>query len=621
MRFNTRSAFRNLILATAVAAGLALAPTLSQAQDDPTFQAGRVSFVSGAVSVQPAGTDNWGQAYPNLPLGPGDRIFTDSDGRAEIQVGQTFVRIGPNSDVSFVDATPHGLNFGVAQGSARFHTLGLWPGQAVHVNSPNGSATIVQAGELRTDVLTDDNATIFTNYFRDVFISGAGGFGQHIGSGQALELIGTNPVFPQWLDPADPDPLDGWSRQRDQLVLNSPSYRYVSPEIPGAADLDAYGEWQPGTDYGAVWFPRNVPAGWAPYHYGHWVNHAPWGWVWVEDEPWGYAPFHYGRWVNLGGRWGWVPGAPEAHPVWSPALVVFAGGIHVGGGGVSVWFPLGPGEPYRPWYPCSQRYVDQVNITNIRESRVVHVQNTYVNVVNVTNVTYVNRTIGVTAVSHEDFAAGHSAAQSNVKIDVHQLDHVTVLDRPEPKPTAASFTGGRPPARPVPVKTERPMLINESGKLVSAKPGAQPSEPPVRPAPTPKPVLGRRVVAPPPTANKPQPAAVPVAKPAVPPTPAKSAPEAVTKPTQPPAEKSAPEPAAKPVPPPAAPPARLVAKPEDKLATKPAPEPPAKSAPAAATKPETKPVPEAVAKPEDKPAPKTNGKPGDKGKKDEKKPE
>ena len=66
----------------------------------------------------------------------------------------------------------------------------------------------------------------------------------------------------------------------------------------------------------------------------------------------------------------------------------------IGGGGLSVWFPLGPGEAYRPWYRCSPRYIDQVNITNIRESPRVHVQRTYVNVVNVTNVTYVNQTRG-----------------------------------------------------------------------------------------------------------------------------------------------------------------------------------------------------------------------------------
>ena len=55
---------------------LALTASSSRAQDDPPFQAGRLSFVSGAVSIQPVGLDDWGQAYQNLPVGPGDRIFT-----------------------------------------------------------------------------------------------------------------------------------------------------------------------------------------------------------------------------------------------------------------------------------------------------------------------------------------------------------------------------------------------------------------------------------------------------------------------------------------------------------------------------------------------------------------
>ncbi|MGA3371808.1 MAG: DUF6600 domain-containing protein [Terracidiphilus sp.] len=582
---------RRLLAAIAVAAFLALASTPLNAQDDPPAQAGRLSYISGAVSIQQVGSDDWGQALPNLPLGPGDRVVTDSDGRAEIQVGQTFIRIGSNSDVSLGEDTQYRLALGVAQGSIHIRCLALWPEQMLHVNTPSGSLGLSKSGEFRVDVLPDQGAAIFTNYSIGALVSGAGGFSQYIESGQALELVGSNPVVPQWLQPAQFDALDQWSHARDQQIANAASYRYVSPEIPGASELDAAGTWQPGTDYGAVWFPNNVPAGWAPYHYGHWVNHAPWGWVWVEDEPWGYAPFHYGRWVSYEGRWGWVPGPPASHPVWAPALVVFAGGIHVGGAGVSAWFPLGPGEPYRPWYHTSPGYIDQINITNIGESRRVHVQTTYVNI-NVVNVTYVNRSIGVTAMRHEDFAAGRSAHGAAVVVDVHLFDHVQVLERPEAQPSPHPFAG-HPPLRPVRVSTERPALINESGKLVSSKPGAKPFEPPVRPAPQVKALPGRAVVAPPPRAKAPvgmHPAPpVPPAKPAPVEPPA---PKPMERGVKPPAPVS-PAPAAKPV-----------------------VEPPAKPAPPASAKPAAepaKPTAPAGAKPQEK---KT-----DKDKKDEKKPQ
>lgn len=98
---------KRIVVAAALAAALGAFPYMVNAQDsdgdDPPPEAGRISYISGNVSIQPATADQWGQAYPNLPVGPGDRIYTDNDGRAEIQIGRTYVRIGPNSDVTLVD--------------------------------------------------------------------------------------------------------------------------------------------------------------------------------------------------------------------------------------------------------------------------------------------------------------------------------------------------------------------------------------------------------------------------------------------------------------------------------------------------------------------------------------
>jgi hypothetical protein len=498
MRLFALATAPKLRLAIACAAVFALASIPSFAQDDPPDQAGRVSSITGTVSIQTAGSDDWGQAYPNLPIAPGDRIFTDQDGQVELQVGQSYLRIGPNTDITLVNEDQSGITFGVAQGSVHLHSFGFWQGMSLDLSTPNGDAHLAQAGELRADVMPDQGLTIFTSLGNGAVITGASGFFQQMGNGQSLELAGTNPVYPQWLQPNGPDSLDQWSQQRDEQIMNAASYRYVNPEVPGAAELDAYGDWTQDSDYGPMWFPRNVPAGWEPYHYGHWINRDPWGWVWVEDEQWGYAPFHYGRWVSYRGRWGWIPGAREERPVWSPALVVFAGGINVGGVGVSAWFPLGPGEPYRPWYACSPRYIDRVNITNIHESRVIHVQTTYVNIVNihnVTNVTYVNRTIGASAMRQEDFAAGRPVRQAAVNVDARQFDRVQVVDRPAPVTRQSIIT--RPVARPVPVTGTRPVFINHQGMQISAKPGVPPQAPPVRQIQQVRTVPGRTVVAPP----------------------------------------------------------------------------------------------------------------------------
>ena len=497
-------AYKRILLA-AIGAAISITIPFATAQDsdDPPPEAGRISYVSGNVSIQPVTADEWGQAYPNLPLGPGDRIFTDANSRTEIQIGQTYVRIGPNSDVTLVDDSQFNINFGVAQGSIRLHSFSLWPRQFVDISTPNGNAEFGQQGDMRVDVLPNDGATVFTNLGQFADITAAGNFRQQLDYGQSLEVAGSNPVYPQWLQPAGPDDLDAWSQERDQRLSRVAAYNYVSPETPGAADLDAYGDWQPQTEYGAVWFPRDVGADWQPYHNGHWINREPWGWVWVEDEPWGYAPFHYGRWVVYGGRWGWVPGPVNARPVWSPALVVFAGGSHVDGG-LSVWFPLGPGEAYRPWYRCSPRYIDQVNITNIREAPRVHVERTYVNVVNVTNITYVNKTY-VTAVRRDDFASGRRVRDVAVHVDPRDTQQFQPLARPEAAPPQRPIIT-RPVAHPVPVSINRPVLINQQGKEIVAKPGAAPVAPPVHAAPPVKPLPGRTIVAAPahPVPNHPE---------------------------------------------------------------------------------------------------------------------
>lgn len=567
---------KRLLAAIGAAALLSSAPAVSIAQPDPPAQAGRLSYVSGDVSVQPDGSEDWQQAVPNLPLGPGDRIFTDSSSRAEIQIGQTFVRIGQNSDVSLIDSTSDGITFGVAQGAVRIRVNGLWQDQSVYVNTPSGSVALSEPGDFRVDVEADSPSAAFSSFGANLYVTGAGGFAQNVAGDQSLQLVGSNPVLPQWLGPEPWNGLDDFSRERDMQIAQAVSYQYVSREVPGANELDAAGQWMPGTPYGPVWFPNNVSADWAPYHNGHWVNHAPWGWVWVEDESWGYAPFHYGRWVSFEGRWGWVPGPPEAHPVWSPALVVFAGGIHVGGVGVSAWFPLGPGEAYHPWYRCSPRYVDEVNISNIRESPRVHVQNTYVNI-NITNVTYINRTIAVSAMNTTDFAAGRHANHAAVAVDTRQMEHVQVMAAPEAVPLAHPMVA-HPPVKQVTVSVSRPVLINQRGMAIAAKPGAQSMAPPVKPVPAIRPIPGRAVMAPPANA----------VKPTAPATPEMHATPAVTAPVKP-------VPTAEP------------AKPEPKVtpqeALPPAQRPVVPAAPKTVTPPAVKPATPAPAKPVMNPAP------------------
>jgi hypothetical protein len=166
---------------------------------------------------------------------------------------------------------------------------------------------------------------------------------------------------------AAPDEFLSWAMASEYNPEQPQSAQFVSREMTGYERLDAYGRWEKRRDYGPVWFPAAVPADWAPYRFGHWASIAPWGWTWIDDQPWGFAPFHFGRWVRIDERWAWVPGSRVEQPVYAPALVAFLEDIEdadtARGGEPPVgWFPLAPGDAYTPWYNAGPEYIESVNV-------------------------------------------------------------------------------------------------------------------------------------------------------------------------------------------------------------------------------------------------------------------
>src|SRR4029077_5702770 len=89
------------LLAAILAAGISR-PVL--ADDDPPGRVARLNLAQGSVSFQPAGgADNdWTAAVVNRPMSTGDRLWTDQDGRAELHVGSTAIRLDHNTGISFL---------------------------------------------------------------------------------------------------------------------------------------------------------------------------------------------------------------------------------------------------------------------------------------------------------------------------------------------------------------------------------------------------------------------------------------------------------------------------------------------------------------------------------------
>ncbi|HUI42058.1 MAG TPA: DUF6600 domain-containing protein, partial [Terriglobia bacterium] len=345
---------------------LLTAPLLAQ-EGNPPGRAARLSFTQGNVSFQPNGATDWSQATLNYTLTTGDRLYTDQGARAELEAGPFAVRLADSTDVTLANLDDQTLQLGIGQGSVRVTVYELPSGNTVEIDTPNGALTALAPGSYRVDVDPNNGTRVIVNN-GSLQVSG-GDANATVEAGQAVELSGTGPIQINSIDFPGQDDFDQWCAGRDQRLQRFASRQYVNPyNVPGAEDLDAYGRWQTVGEYGPVWYPSNVASDWVPYRTGHWAWIEPWGWTWVEDEPWGYTPFHYGRWALIGSRWGWVPGPVDVRPVYSPALVAFVGGggfsigVRFGGGAVAAWFPLGPRDPFIPWYHHNGDYLRRVNV-------------------------------------------------------------------------------------------------------------------------------------------------------------------------------------------------------------------------------------------------------------------
>jgi hypothetical protein len=406
---------------TIAAAAAGLAPG-QPAGSDPPGRVARLNFIQGQVSFRPGSVDEWTPATLNYPLYNGDRLWADMGAQTELHIGSTAVRMGSLTALGILALDDRAVQLSLTGGVLNVHLRALGEGESFEIDTPNASVTLLRPGDYRVRVDENNALSEVTVRGGDAEITADGrAFAVHARDMARIAGVDaglTNEAYPA----AGFDDFDLWCQGRDRREDRMLSTRYVGREMIGYEDLDDNGVWSEVPDYGWVWRPRLVAAGWAPYRYGHWVFVEPWGWTWVDDAPWGFAPFHYGRWAMWGGAWVWVPGTLVARPVYAPALVAFVGGggfsMAVGAGGPTVaWFPLGPREVFRPAYRVSEAYVRQVNITHVAVTNI-----------SATSVRYVNQNVtAVTAVSQTTFVGARPVHQAVVAVNANAMAQAQVV--------------------------------------------------------------------------------------------------------------------------------------------------------------------------------------------------
>lgn len=465
---------------------------LAQDQQDPPTRVAHLSYMDGSVSYEPSGDQNWVQADVNRPLTTGDDLWADQNSRAELHIGSTAFRMGDQTGISFLNLNDQAVQIQLAQGTLEINVRRLGPDDAYEIDTPNLAFSILRPGEYRLETDPNGDSTVISVYSGQGVATG-GGQTFNVTPDQRDLFTGTNELSERAQGAPELDSFENWARSRDYREEHSISARYLSADEAGYEDLDDYGSWRSDPEYGDYWVPNNVGAGWEPYHDGHWAWIAPWGWTWVDNDPWGFTPFHYGRWAMINGYWGWVPGSVAVAPIYAPALVGFVGGGGFGvavqfGGGVGVgWFPLGPRDVYVPPYRVSPRYVQDVNICDTRvinRTTIVNVYNNYT-VNHVTNVryTYASDPRAVTAVNRNAFVEGRPVAQAAMRVNTAEIQHPRVITTAALTPSRASITGPAAAAR------VRPPAAVANRRVVTKMTPSPKAEPIGRPRPATNPNL------------------------------------------------------------------------------------------------------------------------------------
>jgi hypothetical protein len=465
---------------------------------DPSGRVARLQFTSGEVSMQPGGVNDWVAASLNRPLTTSDRVWTDKNSRAELNVGTGFIRMNSETSVTLTNVSDSTVQVELDQGTLEVTVKHLATGEVYEIDTPNFAFTVMKTGIYVFNVFP---------YGDESWVTVRNGYGEATGkgpavrvnSGQQVRFSNGNSLQHTAISAPVPDGFEDWAQVRDKRLADSLSAKYVSPGVIGYQDLDANGTWQNAPTYGNVWVPNSVPAGWAPYSSGSWVWIAPWGWTWVDSAPWGFAPFHYGRWVYWNNAWAWAPG-PLGYwnPYYAPALVGWIGGAGFGVGfgwgwggfGIGIgfgWFPLGWGAPYYPhycgwgyggWYHgggwVSAGYLHNVNVTNTNITNINNITNNYYH----NNFTGVggNRTApnAVTAAPKSAFTSGTAinaaANKGGMTVPRASVGQGQLMHSADVNPTRQSVLGGSTAAHATP-----PTSATSRGVVTHATPPTGPA--------------------------------------------------------------------------------------------------------------------------------------------------
>ena len=314
-----------LTAALVAVSGMALA-------DTEYLEHGRISFDTGGLLVKGAQDTEWAAAAVNALIVPGDTLWVDEEGTAELEMaGANFLRFADRSKAEIVAMPPDMFIRGWV-GSFYVHRFARSEGTYIFA-APAATVDIARDSMVRLDIAENGSLTVSVRWGSAAVHTDLGGDVTATEGTRVWVDPGYMPSDAVAFDKNVGDAFDDWNSERARLLAESaqttPKEVVVQNTTVGIYDLPRYGEWVT-IDHRPYWRPT-VVVDYEPYRHGYWNYMPAYGHVWVDEYPFAYVTSHYGRW-RYAPTYGWVW---SYDPVWGPAWVA-----SVRAGDYFMWAPV-----------------------------------------------------------------------------------------------------------------------------------------------------------------------------------------------------------------------------------------------------------------------------------------
>ncbi len=348
----------------------------AQTQTDPPARVGRLAFASGTVSFHDSQDANWTAAAVNDTLTTGDSLWTEPNARSEVSVAGTRVRLDQSTQLDMLQIDDSETRLQLDQGRLDIKTFTMDTAQPYEIVTPRGTVKLAAQGDYYIESGSTQDPTRLGVRSGAAQITGLNGQVLAVRAGEVGEITG-DAASPQLhtIQTAPPPMPQYWAQRDQQIAYTAP--QYISADVVGYEDMQAYGAWSNDPDYGAGMVAEFGVGELAALQHrlvglfgALWLELGRRAAVGLRALP--LRPLGQPQQPLVLGAAGaaastrsmrrrWSPSSAAPNWAWRSATPIAA---PIG------WFPLGPREAYVPPYTHDRAYYDRIN-TNARVERAV----------------------------------------------------------------------------------------------------------------------------------------------------------------------------------------------------------------------------------------------------------